>query len=312
MRVRLGFAFFNEGPKPTRHLVISCWILVRILCQCIPLLRSQPSSKMGNGASTTTGVARGGDDQGRAAKRPRTDALSKDSDQTSFQLENDRLKRQLAEVIKERDGHRAELDEWKEGAVDNDHLKRQVAKLRKERDGLKMELDEWKDGDGRRAAVLGRDLSGRPIGTETQKLLNAVAGHTESREIVRLREELYRTKDCLQHVQRLAEEHMLAVLHSEDYEAVVCAGRGHNVLQSVDDPARKERLRAMILEARMPGQMGHYMFGFQKGMMAAGRMYRDFAHAADDEYHEYAEYWRTLTPDERREMAREIFPNGDT
>ena len=261
---------------------------------------------MGNGASTTTGVACGGDDQGRAAKRPRTDALSKYSDQTSFQLENDRLKRQLAEVIKERDGHRAELDEWKEGAVDNDHLKRQVAKLRKERDGLKKELDEWQDGDGRRAAVLGRDLSGKPIGTETQKLLNAVAGHTESGEIIRLREELYRTKDCLQHVQRLAEE------HSEDYEAVVCAGRGHNVLQSVDDPARKERLRAMILEARMPGQMGHYMFGFQKGMMAAGRMYRDFAHAADDEYHEYAEYWRTLTPDERREMAREIFPNGDT
>ena len=265
------------------------------------ILRFQPSSKMGNGTSTTSGVVRGGDDQGRAAKRPRTDALSSPpqaSDQMSIlQDENDQLKRQLAELRKENDA-------WI--ASENDAWIACLAKACKERDELKAELDEWKDGDGRRAAVLGRDLSGKPVSTETQKLLNAVAGHTESREIVRLREELYKTKDCLQHVQRLAKE------HSEDYEAVVCAGRGHNVLQSVDDPARKERLRAMILEARMPGQMGHYMFGFQKGMMAAGRIYRDFAHAADDEYDEYAEHWRTLTPDERREMAREIFPNGDT
>ena len=267
----------------------------------IPLLRFQPSSKMGNSASTTTGVVRGGGvDQGRAAKRARTDAISSPpqvSDQMSIlQDENDRLKRQLAELRKEND---AELRK------ENDAWIARLAEARKERDGLKKELDEWKDGEGRRAAVLGRDLSGRPVSAETQKLLNAVAGHTESREIVRLREELYKTKDCLQHVQRLAEE------HSEDYETVVSAGRrGDDTLSYVKDPARRKRLQTMIRQSMMPGEMGDYYFGFQKGMLAAGRMYHDFAHAVDDE-HDFACAYE-VTPDERRANARDMFPSGDT
>ena len=188
-----------------------------------------------------------------------------------------------------------------------DELKDQLKKLRKERDGLKTELDEWKDGEGRRAAVLGRDLSGKSISTETQKLLNAMAGHTESREIVRLRDELYKTKDCLQHVQRLAKE------HSDDYETVVCCNRGHNDLQYVDNPERKERLRAMIREARLPGQFGIHTRGFQMGMLAAGRMYHDFAHAVDVEHPDDSNgYMYPRTPDMQRADARGMFPSGDT
>ena len=69
----------------------------------------------------------------------------------------------------------------------------------------------------------------------------------------------------------------------------------------------------MILVAKMPGQMGHYMFGFQKGMMAAGRMYHDFAHAVDVEHPDDSNgYMYPRTPDMRRADARGMFPSGDT
>ena len=205
----------------------------------------------------------------------------------SSQDENDRLKRQLAEL-------RNENDSWSA----------RHAKVRKERDCLKAELDEWKDGEGRRAAVLGRDLSGKSVSTETQKLLNAVAGHTENRENVRLRDELYKTKDCVQHVQRLAKEHI------EDYETVVSAGRrGDLYLNHMDDSERKMRLRAMVRNTKVPGKFGWYQLGFQMGMLSAGRMYHDFAHAIDDEYDKYAECW--CTPDDMRADARDMFPNCD-
>ena len=66
----------------------------------------------------------------------------------------------------------------------------------------------------------------------------------------------------------------------------------------------------MIRQSMMPGEMGDYYFGFQKGMLAAGRMYHDFAHAVDDE-HDFACAYE-VTPDERRANARDMFPSGDT
>ena len=149
-------------------------------------------------------------------------------------------------------------------------------------------------------------MSSLPDNVSTNAALNVVANHLEGSEIKALRKENLRLENNLKALKKQTKVHM------EWYFHLVWAARGQNRDQVVLDKYEGAERESLKLElGKLSSESGNWQHGFNSGMLAASRLYSDFAHAGsvvEDEEGEEVEG----DPDADRSFALQSFPMLDS